>query len=359
MKLADFDFQLPEALIALRPAEPRDQARLLHVRGGTLEDCRFDSLPDLLRAGDVVVFNDTRVIPARLFGLRLRGAASTPVEAILLSRIGVARWSSLMKPGKRLRPGDKVLFGPRDDLTDRPDPLEAIVFDKNEDGQVILDFQLSGADLDTAIRDLGVMPLPPYIAQKRPEDDRDRDDYQTIFATHDGSIAAPTAGLHFTSNLLNRLQKHGVQTARVTLHVGAGTFLPVKSEVIEDHVMHAEFGEVSAETADLINQSRARGGRLIAVGTTSTRLLESAADDTGTLRPFRGPTDIYIRPGYRFRAIDGLITNFHLPRSTLLMLLSAFAGHDRMREAYEHAIACGYRFYSYGDAGLWWPETAK
>ncbi len=363
MKLADFDFDLPEALIALRPAEPRDQARLLHVHGDQRDDMRVCDLPDLLTAGDVLVFNDTRVIPARLFGERLRDNSILGIEAILLQSQDEGRWTTLMRPGKRLRPGDLVRFRPRDpalthDEADTSAILDATVISKAPDGQVTLQFDRNGPALDEAIRRIGVMPLPPYIAQKRAEDERDRQDYQTIFARFDGSVAAPTAGLHFTPELLQQLQDKGVQTAFVTLHVGAGTFLPVKADAIDDHVMHAEFGEVSAETAEFLNEVRARGGRIIGVGTTSTRLLETAAQ-SGILRAYRGQTDIYIRPGYRFRAIDGLITNFHLPRSTLLMLLSALAGHDRMHAAYRHAIANGYRFYSYGDAGLWWPKGTR
>jgi S-adenosylmethionine:tRNA ribosyltransferase-isomerase len=359
MKLADFDFDLPEALIALRPAEPRDAARLLHVKGAAFEDLHVRDLPDLLRAGDLLVFNDTRVIPARLSGRRVRDASSVAVEATLLKRLAPDRWTAFMKPGKRLRPGDRIMFGADRDNACLAGRLDATVIEKDPDGEITLAFDLAGPDLDDAIREIGVMPLPPYIAQKRGEDERDRQDYQTIYARYDGSVAAPTAGLHFTPELLERLKAKGVEHVFVTLHVGAGTFLPVKTEVIEEHRMHAEFGEVTAAAASRINAARAAGGRIIGVGTTSSRLLESAADETGKVHPFAAPTDIFIRPGYRFRALDGLMTNFHLPKSTLMMLLSAFAGYDRVRSAYAHAIAQGYRFYSYGDTGLWWPENSQ
>ncbi len=355
LTLADFDFDLPEALIALRPAEQRDHARLLHVTPGGLEDRRVDGLPDLLRPGDVLVFNDTRVIPARLFGERVRDGSTVAVEAILLDRTSPDGWTCLMKPGKRVRPGDRLSFGDGRDGPRTGPRLEASVLAKSADGEVTLRFDQSGDALDLAIRTAGVMPLPPYIAQRRAEDERDQRDYQTVYARQDGSVAAPTAGLHFTDRLLEALDGKGIGRAFVTLHVGAGTFLPVKAERIEDHRMHAERGEVSAATADQLNRVRAAGGRIIAVGTTSTRLLETACDAEGTLHPFCGSTDIFLRPGRRLRAIDGLMTNFHLPRSTLLMLLSAFAGQDRVRHAYAHAVASGYRFYSYGDTGLWWP----
>ena len=358
LSLADFDFDLPEALIALRPAEPRDHARLLHVTPEGLEDRRVDALPDLLRPGDVLVFNDTRVIPARLFGERSRDGAVVPVEAILLDRTAPDGWTSLMKPGKRVRPGDRLSFGDRRGASLPGPRVEATVLAKSADGEVHLRFDLAGEALDAAIRAAGVMPLPPYIAQRRSEDDRDRQDYQTVYARKDGSVAAPTAGLHFTDRLLDALDRRGISRAFVTLHVGAGTFLPVKADRIEDHRMHAERGEVSAATADQLNRVRAAGGRIVAVGTTSTRLLETACDADGHIRPFSGSTDIFLRPGRPLRAIDGLMTNFHLPRSTLLMLLAAFAGQDRVRRAYAHAVAERYRFYSYGDTGLWWPPAS-
>jgi S-adenosylmethionine:tRNA ribosyltransferase-isomerase len=310
-------------------------------------------LPDLLWAGDVVVFNDTRVIPARLFGLRERDGSRVGVQATLLKRLSPDRWSVLAKPGRRLRVGDRVRFGPEGDGACILGRLDARVADKHENGQIVLAFDLAGPVLDEAIREIGRMPLPPYIAAQRPEDERDRCDYQTVYAREEGSVAAPTAGLHFTPSLLERLAAKGVGQAFVTLHVGAGTFLPVKADEVSQHRMHAEAGEVSLETARRLNAARAAGGRIVCVGTTSLRLLESATDADGRIRPFAGETDIFIVPGYRFRAADVLMTNFHLPRSTLLMLVSAFAGVDETRAAYAHAVDAGYRFYSYGDAGLW------
>lgn len=347
MRTADFDFDLPEDRIALRPVEPRDSARLLVVQEGVLRDAAVRDLPGFLRAGDALVFNDTRVIPARLSGLRERanpegGLLTVEVEATLHHRDAPDRWSAFMKPGKRIKPGDTVRFG----------SLTATVLAKGEDGLVDLGFDRSGVDLDAAIRDVGVMPLPPYIAAKRPEDERDLSDYQTVFAAHDGSVAAPTAGLHFTPELLARLAEAGVSTHAVTLHVGAGTFLPVKADDTADHRMHSEWGEVSAGTAAALNAVHARGGRIVCVGTTSLRLLESATAEDGTIGAFHGDTAIFITPGYRFRAVDVLMTNFHLPRSTLFMLVSAFAGLETMKAAYAHAIVESYRFYSYGDGSL-------
>ena len=353
MRLSDFEFDLPDDRIALRPADPRDSARLLVVRpGGALEDRGVADLPAMLNPGDILVFNDTRVIPARLSGVRERDGASVRVEATLHKRLGPSRWTAFMRPGKRLHIGDRVRFGERGEVC-LLGALDAAVAAKNDGGEVELAFDLTGPVLDEAIRNLGIMPLPPYIAAKRPEDDRDRTDYQTVYAREDGSVAAPTAGLHFTPALLMRLAERGVGSAFVTLHVGAGTFLPVKTEVIEDHRMHAETGVVTAQTADALNAARARGGRIVAVGTTSLRLLESATGEDGVIRPFAGDTDIFIRPGYRFRAVDALMSNFHLPQSTLLMLVAALAGLDSMRAAYAHAVADGYRFYSYGDSSLW------
>jgi S-adenosylmethionine:tRNA ribosyltransferase-isomerase len=360
MQLADFDFDLPEDLIALRPAEPRDASRLLVVRGdGSLEDRIAHDLPDLLRPGDALVFNDTRVIPARLSGLRVRAVSRVAVEATLHKRLAPQRWSAFMKPGKKLAPGDRVLFGAPSDTACELDRLDATVVEKGEGGEVTLDFDLAGPALDAAIMTHGAMPLPPYIASKRAQDERDFADYQTVYAREDGSVAAPTAGLHFTPELIERLKARGVSTHFVTLHVGAGTFLPVKTESLADHRMHAEFGEVSAATAIALNAARAAGGRIVCVGTTSLRLLESAADEDGTLRPFAAETAIFITPGYRFRAADVLMTNFHLPKSTLFMLVSAFAGMDTMRAAYAHAVSDGYRFYSYGDASLLFPRPAN
>jgi len=355
MRLSDFDFHLPEDRIALRPAEPRDSARLLVLPpdGGML-DRRVSDLPSFLKAGDLMVFNDTRVIPARLNGVRVREESVVAVEATLHRRLSPSRWTAFMKPGKRLKPGDRIRFGETSDRACLLGALDATVAEKGEDGEVTLSFDLMGPDLDMAIAERGMMPLPPYIAAKRGEDERDRADYQTVYAREDGSVAAPTAGLHFTPELLKRLDEAGVGRAFVTLHVGAGTFLPVKTDDVSEHRMHPEYGEVSAATAEAINATRARGGRVICVGTTSLRLVESAASEDGEVKPFAAETSIFITPGYRFRAADGLMTNFHLPKSTLFMLVSAFAGQARMREAYAHAIADGYRFYSYGDSSLLW-----
>ena len=357
MKTADFDFDLPDDHIALRPAEPRDSARLLVVRDGGLEDRIIRDLPDFLRPGDALVFNDTRVIPARLSGVRERfgpegETLTVVVEATLHHRDAPDVWSAFMKPGKRIRAGDRVRFGMGADGAGQPGRLDATVVDKGEDGLITLRFDLVGPALDDAIRAVGVMPLPPYIAAKRPEDDRDLLDYQTMFAQLDGSVAAPTAGLHFTPALMEALKARGVSTHALTLHVGAGTFLPVKADDTTDHRMHSEWGEVSAGTAAALNAARAAGGRIVCVGTTSLRLLESATTPEGEVRPFHGDTAIFITPGYRFRAADVLMTNFHLPKSTLFMLVSAFAGLDVMRAAYAHAVKDGYRFYSYGDGSL-------
>lgn len=357
MKTADFDFDLPEDRIALRPADPRDSARLLVVKGGALEDRIIRDLPDFLQPGDAVVFNDTRVIPARLSGVRQRIGAegetlTVEVEATLHHRDAPNVWSAFMKPGKRIKPGDRVRFGNASDGACDQGRLDATVTAKGEDGLITLTFDLAGPALDDAIRDVGVMPLPPYIAAKRPEDDRDRSDYQTVFAEHDGSVAAPTAGLHFTPALLDAIRAKGVSTHAVTLHVGAGTFLPVKADDLADHKMHSEWGEVSPDTAAALNAVHAKGGRVVCVGTTSLRLLESATAEDGDIKPFHGDTAIFITPGYRFRAVDVLMTNFHLPKSTLFMLVSAFAGTATMKAAYAHAVADGYRFYSYGDGSL-------
>ncbi|MDX9998135.1 MAG: tRNA preQ1(34) S-adenosylmethionine ribosyltransferase-isomerase QueA [Phenylobacterium sp.] len=355
MQLSDFDFLLPEDRIALRPASPRDSARLLHVPPvGPFEDLVVRDLPRLLRPGDRLVFNDTRVIPARLKGRRIRGESVVAVEATLHRRLAPHRWTAFMKPGKRLAVGDRVSFGEPTDRACLLTALDATVKEKGEGGEVTLSFDLSGPDLDAAIAERGAMPLPPYIAAKRAEDEQDRRDYQTIYADAEGSVAAPTAGLHFTEPLLEALREAGVSLSFVTLHVGAGTFLPVKTESIAEHRMHAEAGEVSAETAAEINATRAARGRIVCVGTTSLRLLESAAAPSGELSAFSGETSIFITPGYAFRVADGLMTNFHLPKSTLFMLVCAFAGTERMRTAYAHAVATGYRFYSYGDASLLW-----
>ena len=355
MQLTDFDFQLPDDRIALRPVSPRDAARLLEIApGAPLSDRQVRDLPDLLSRGDVLVINDTRVIPARLKGTRHRGESRVAVEATLHRQLAADAWTAFMRPGKRLAVGDRVAFGASVDRACALASLDATVRAKGEGGEVTLAFDLAGPDLVAAIAERGDMPLPPYIAAKRPEDGRDREDYQTVYAAEDGSVAAPTAGLHFTPELLERLEQAGVLIARVTLHVGAGTFLPVKTDDVAEHRMHAEWGEIDAATAERLNTVRAAGGRIICVGTTSLRLLESAVGDDGLVRPFLGETAIFITPGYRFRAADALMTNFHLPKSTLFMLVAALAGLERMQAAYAHAIASGYRFYSYGDASLIW-----
>ena len=364
MKTADFDFHLPDDHIALRPAEPRDSARLLVVKDGALEDRIVRDLPDFLRAGDALVFNDTRVIPARLSGVRERigpegETLTVAVEATLHHRDAPDVWSAFMKPGKRIKAGDRIRFGADRERACLLGRLDATVTDKGEDGLVTLRFDLAGPALDEAIRDGGVMPLPPYIAAKRPEDDRDRSDYQTMFAQLDGSVAAPTAGLHFTPALIEALKARGVSTHALTLHVGAGTFLPVKADDTADHKMHSEWGVVSADTAAALNAARAAGGRIVCVGTTSLRLLESATTPDGVIQAFQGDTAIFITPGYAFRAVDVLMTNFHLPKSTLFMLVSAFAGLETMKAAYAHAVKDGYRFYSYGDGSLLFRQRAR
>ncbi|MDX8477819.1 tRNA preQ1(34) S-adenosylmethionine ribosyltransferase-isomerase QueA [Mesorhizobium sp. VK24D] len=352
MRVDLFDFELPEERIALRPAEPRDSARQLVVRPGQgVEDRIVRDLPSLLGEGDVLVFNDTRVIPAQLKGIRKRGEATAQVEATLHMRVAPDRWRAFMRPGKRITVGDRIHFG-HDQNSCFLGRLDATVVEKGEAGEALLGFDLSGPFLDEALRAVGHIPLPPYIASKRDDDERDRSDYQTIYAREEGAVAAPTAGLHFTPELFAALDAKGVERRFVTLHVGAGTFLPVKADDTAGHKMHAEIGSVSAETAEALNAARARGGRIVAVGTTSLRLLESAAREDGRIEPWSGPTDIFITPGYRFRTADMLMTNFHLPRSTLFMLVSAFSGLETMRSAYAHAIASRYRFYSYGDSCL-------
>ncbi len=354
-----FDFELPEDRIALNPSSPRDAARMLVVdTNGVLSDCGVRDLPGLLRPGDALVLNDTRVIPAALSARRTRedapgtGSGTTAhIETLLIKRLDESRWRALAKPAKRLRVGDRLRFGDEGRVC-LAGVLDATVTGKGEAGEVDLAFSLAGAYLDAAIADLGRMPLPPYIAARREANDGDRDTYQTVFARNDGAVAAPTAGLHFTPELLANLEARGISRHFVTLHVGPGTFLPVKAEDTSAHRMHAEWGEIAPATADALNAVHARGGRIVAVGTTALRVLESATDDDGTIRPFAAETAIFITPGYRFRAVDVLMTNFHLPRSTLFMLVSAFAGLDTMRAAYAHAIDGGYRFYSYGDASL-------
>ena len=330
MRVDLFDFELPETSIALRPVEPRDRARMLVVRPEAgLEDRSVRDLPDLLQPGDVLVLNDTKVIPSRLYGLRMREDTAARVEIMLHKRESADRWRAFARPAKKLHVGDRIRFGESSESTAcELVRLDAEVEEKGEGGDVALRFSFSGAFLDEAIARLGELPLPPYIAGKRPTDDKDRADYQTVYARDEGAVAAPTAGLHFTDELFRRLDERGVSRHFVTLHVGAGTFLPVKADDTAEHRMHAEWGSVSEETARALNAARARGGRIVAVGTTSLRLLESAAREDGTIAPFSGDTAIFITPGYRFKAVDVLMTNFHLPRSTLFMLVSAFAGLD-------------------------------
>jgi S-adenosylmethionine:tRNA ribosyltransferase-isomerase len=350
-----FDFALPEDRIAVRPASPRDAARLLVVHPGppaAFDDRTVRELPALLRPGDALVVNDTKVIPASLHGRRIgRGEYEPAIAATLTRRLDGSRWNALVMPGKRLAVGDVVRFGAEGRVCFL-DQLDATVEAKHEGGEVTLSFAFHGAVLDQALAERGDMPLPPYIAARRPADERDRSDYQTMFARDEGSVAAPTAGLHFTAALVDILQKRGIGLHRVTLHVGPGTFLPVKSDDTGGHHMQAEWGSVSTETAVALNAERRAGGRIVAVGSTALRLLESAAGDDGTLAAFSGETALFVTPGYRFSAVDVMLTNFHLPRSTLFMLVSAFCGLDVMRRAYAHAIAAGYRFYSYGDACL-------
>ena len=347
-----FDFDLPAERIALRPASPRDAARLLVVPPDRAwRDHRVAELPQWLEPGDQLVVNDTRVISAQLRGRRIGRDTEPKIEATLIKRIDGSRWQALVRPAKKLSQGDVVRFG-NEGRVCLLGHLDAQVEAKGGEGEVTLLFSFHGPTLDQAIADLGAPPLPPYIASKRTPDDRDRIDYQTMFAANEGAVAAPTAGLHFTPALEAALRGRGVELRRLTLHVGAGTFLPVKVDDTAEHRMHAEWGSISADTAAALNEARAKGKRVVAVGTTSLRLLESAAAEDGTILPFNGDTSIFITPGYRFRAIDILLTNFHLPRSTLFMLVSAFSGLDTMKRAYAHAIDQGYRFYSYGDACL-------
>jgi S-adenosylmethionine:tRNA ribosyltransferase-isomerase len=341
MQLSDFDFHLPAERIALRPARPRDSARLLEVVGSDISDHQVLDLPDLLRAGDVLVFNDTRVIPAQLEGRR----GEAKIGATLHKRIDLRRWQAFVRNAKRLKPGDRIDFA---------QGVTATAEERHADGSFTLAF--GGEEpVEVLLERAGTMPLPPYIAGKRATDEQDREDYQTLFAREDGAVAAPTAALHFTPGLLAALDEAGIGRETLTLHVGAGTFLPVKADDTADHRMHSEWGKIDAATAARLNAARAAGGRLIAVGTTSLRLLESAAGANGTIQPFEGDTAIFITPGYKFRAIDGLMTNFHLPKSTLFMLVSALMGLERMQAVYAHAIAQEYRFYSYGDSSLLLP----
>jgi S-adenosylmethionine:tRNA ribosyltransferase-isomerase len=345
MKLADFDFDLPEGLIATRPARPRTSARLLLAEGDQINDRHVSDLIDIFRPGDRLVLNNTKVLPARLFGTRQRGEAVAKVEITLLEPRPEG-WRALAKPLRKVLEGEVIRFSER---------LSGTVAAKSET-DLTLTFDLEGDDFDAALAEAGVMPLPPYIAAKRAADDRDRTDYQTVFARHAGAVAAPTASLHFDEPLLNALAEKGVDFTEVTLHVGAGTFLPVKVEDVTTHRMHAEWGRVTAAAADEINATKRAGGRIIPVGTTALRLIESAADAQGIVHPFEAETDIFIYPGYRFRVADALMTNFHLPKSTLMMLVSALMGETRIKAIYDHAVAKGYRFFSYGDSSLLFPE---
>lgn len=353
MKLEDFDFDLPEGLIATRPARPRTAAKLLLAEGDRIRDLHVADLVDLFRPGDRLVLNNTKVIPARLSGTRTRmtgqGEVTAKVEITLLEPQASGEWTALAKPLRKLKEGETIRFS--EALSAEVRAIEA--------AQLRLAFNLSGPDFDAALAAAGAMPLPPYIAALRAPDEADKTDYQTVFARHSGAVAAPTASLHFTMPLLEAIHAKGVAFTEVTLHVGAGTFLPVKVEDVETHKMHAEWGEVTAAAAAEINATRAAGGRIIPVGTTALRLIESAAAGDGTMRPFRGTTEIFIYPGYRFRVTDALMTNFHLPKSTLLMLVSALMGQDRIRAIYDHAVKSRYRFFSYGDASLLIPERRK
>jgi S-adenosylmethionine:tRNA ribosyltransferase-isomerase len=345
MKVDLFDFELPSERIALRPVRPRDAARMLVVRGSDapFEDRSVKDLPSLLSPGDVLVFNDTRVIPAQLEGRRADGEAK--IGATLHKRMDLRRWQAFIRNAKRVKLGDQIIFG---------GGVTAIAEERHSDGSITLLFE-GEEPVEMLLHRAGTMPLPPYIASKRGVDAQDLEDYQTMFAAEEGAVAAPTASLHFTPRLVDALDAAGIARAMLTLHVGAGTFLPVKADDTDDHQMHAEFGRISQATADQLNAARAAGGRIIAVGTTSLRLLESAVDADGVIQPFAGDTAIFITPGYRLKAVDGLMTNFHLPKSTLMMLVTALMGRERMMAAYQHAIAKEYRFYSYGDSSLLLP----
>ncbi len=352
MKLSDFDFDLPEALIATRPARPRSSSRLLVARGDNIEDSVSLSLPAYLNPGDRLILNDTKVIPARLSGVRTRetpdGGGQAKIEVTLLEPTPDGDWASLLKPLRKIRVGEEIVFN---------DGFRATLIKVRDDGQSVLSFNLTGDDFDAALNAAGAMPLPPYIAGRRAADEQDREDYQTIWAKETGAVAAPTASLHFDDALMTALATRGIKTTTVTLHVGAGTFLPVKVDDVSDHKMHAERGVLSAQAAKEINDTRAAGNRIIPVGTTSLRLIETAASENGKMSEWSGATDIFITPGYRFKITNGLITNFHLPKSTLMMLVSALMGMDRIRRIYDHAILEKYRFFSYGDASLLLPDV--
>jgi S-adenosylmethionine:tRNA ribosyltransferase-isomerase len=360
VRVDSFDFDLPQERIALRPALPRDSSRLLVVQSdGGLQSQSVSDLPDFFQSGDILVFNNTKVIPARLAGNRVGRAGTNPaIEVTLHQRESDDTWKAFAKPARKLVVGDRLRFGGGNDAC-FAGTMEASVVEKLDGGEIALKFDLSGAFLDEAINSAGIMPLPPYIASKRGVDARDLEDYQTIYSAHNGAVAAPTAGLHFTEELMSALAARGVECVFVTLHVGAGTFLPVKADDTTDHKMHGEWGEIANDVVDRLNAARAAGGRIVAVGTTSLRLLESAAEIDGTIKPYSGSTEIFITPGHAFRAIDLLLTNFHLPRSTLFMLVSAFSGLETMRRAYAYAIENSFRFYSYGDACLLYPQTKR
>ena len=353
MKLSDFDFDLPDGLIATRPARPRTSARLLVAGPSTIQDAQVSDLSRYLLPGDRLILNDTKVIPARLTGIRHRDSSQGPVEArievTLLEPLAGGNWTALIKPLRKIKEGEVILFS---------DDLRATLIAKSG-GSAELSFNLTGEDFDAALAHSGAMPLPPYIAAKRPADAADKDDYQTVWAKNSGAVAAPTASLHFDQDLLNLLAENGVAFTHVTLHVGAGTFLPVKTDDVSDHKMHAEWGDVSQAAADEINRTKRAGGRIIPVGTTALRLIESAAIAQNTIAPWRGETDIFIRPGFTFQLTDALMTNFHLPKSTLLMLVAALMGRERMLDIYSHAIRNAYRFFSYGDASLLLPGAQK
>ncbi len=353
MRVDDFDFVLPEERIALRPVHPRDAARMLCINPRAAEPFRdrgVRDLPAILDPGDALVFNDTRVIPAQLSGVRHRGDAAANVSVTLIEPLDAGRWKALARPAKRLRADDRISFGNIENTCLQGTLWARVESRREEGGEITLVFDFHGSALDEAIATLGKMPLPPYISSRRAPDSEDVEDYQTVYARVRGAVAAPTAGLHFTEELLEDLREKGIEEHFVTLHVGAGTFLPVKVDDTREHRMHAEHCEMDTAVADALNRVHARGGRIVAVGSTSLRVLESAADETGQIHPFKGETDIFITPGYRFKAIDAMLTNFHLPRSTLFMLVSALCGLETMKQAYAHAIENGYRFYSYGDA---------
>ena len=350
MLLSDFDFELPEELIAIRPASPRSSARLLMARGDKIDDRLVSDLPKFLKPGDRLVLNDTKVLPVRMSGFRNRlfdgnKIASTNIEVTLLTKKKQRTWDALIKPLRRVKLGEKIIFDKS---------FHAKLIDKT-DGQAVLQFNIEGTEFMKRLENLGIMPLPPYIASKRPADERDNVDYQSVFARNSGSVAAPTASLHFDHDLLAEIDKIGVETSFVTLHVGAGTFMPVKDDDIKNHKMHSEFGHISQEVADEIKKTQKNGGRIIPVGTTALRLLETAAQSDGTLSEWYGETDIFIYPGYKFKVVDGLMTNFHLPKSTLIMLVSALMGKETIETIYNHAIKHRYNFFSYGDSSLLFP----